>query len=198
MIGGIPASLRAPGDSDIQGNVVTMMLVSLATNIKDPKKRLAAIAAASARAKALLTGSGGLKSMIPTDVPSLGLPWLMSVIPPLYRKAVASDRIPILANVPISNVPGPQVPLYLAGAQMQEYYPVSIVTHGLALNITILSYNGWLGFGLIACKKSVPNLREFAEHMQEAHHELHALTHGHLPATAKHEKKIAKRKPVRH
>ena len=174
MIGAVPASLRAPGENT-QGNVVTMMLVSLATNVKDPKKRLAAIAAASARAKALV-GAGGLKSLIPTDLPSLGLPWLMSVIPPLYRKAVASNKIPILANIAISNVPGPQVPLYLAGAEMKEYYPVSIVTHGLALNITILSYNGSLDCGLVACKKSVPNLRAFAAHMQDAHRELLALS----------------------
>ena len=53
----------------------------------------------------------------------------------------------MIANVAVSNVPGPQVPLYLAGAELKAYYPVSIVAHGLGLNITIVSYNGSLDFG---------------------------------------------------
>ena len=72
----------------------------------------------------------------------------------------------------ISNVPGPQVPLYLAGAELKAYYPVSIVTHGLALNITIVSYNGSLDFGLVACRKTMPDLRQFAKHLKKAHTEL--------------------------
>ena len=168
MIGGVPASLRVPGDTS-QSNQVTMMLINMATNIADPKKRLAAIIAASTKAKTL---TGGMKSLIPTDFPSLGIPWLMSVITPLYRTAVASNRIPVLANVVVSNVPGPQMPLFLAGAELKTYYPVSIVTHGLALNITIQSYAGALYYGLIACKKTVPDVRKFAEHVRASHQEL--------------------------
>jgi hypothetical protein len=171
MIGAVPASLRLPGDA-AHGNLVTMMLVNLATHIADPKERLAAIVASSAKAKAI---TGGVKSVIPTDMPSLGIPWLMSVIAPLYRMAVQSERIPVVANLVISNVPGPQLPMYMAGAAMVAYFPVSIVIHGLALNITILSYNGTMGYGLIACKNTVTRLREFARHLRAAHRELLAL-----------------------
>ena len=188
MIGGVPVSLRVPGDTS-QGNQVTMMLITMATNIADPKKRLASIIAASTKAKAM---TGGMKSLIPTDLPSLGIPWLMSVITPLYRTAVASNRIPVVANLIVSNVPGPQIPLYLAGAELLTYYPVSIVTHGLALNITIQSYAGKLYYGLIACKKTVPDLQKFGRHMQEAHAELLALSqekpHAETPV-----KKVAKK-----
>jgi len=152
---------------------VTMMLISMATHIADPRKRLAAIITATTKAKAL---TGGMKNLIPTDLPSLGIPWLMSVITPLYRTAVASNRIPVVANLVVSNVPGPQVPLYLAGAELITYYPVSIVTHGLALNITIQSYAGKLYYGLIACKEAVPDLRKFAGHIKEAHEDLLALS----------------------
>lgn len=172
MIGAVPVSLRAPGDTT-QANYVSMMLVGLATHIADPRKRMAAIAAASTRAKML---AGSMKGAIPTDMPSLGIPWLMSRVMPLYRKAVAADRIPVIANVVISNVPGPQVPLYLAGAEMKAYFPVSIVTHGLALNITIVSYNGSLDLGLVACKDTMPDLRRFARHLQAAHRELLAIS----------------------
>jgi len=160
MVGAVPLSLRAPGDTT-QENQVSMMLVSLATHIADPVKRMAAIRAASTRAKML---AGSMKGAIPTDLPSLGIPWLMAAITPLYRKAVAAPRIPAIANVVISNVPGPQGTLYLAGAELKAYYPVSIVTHGLALNVTIVSYDGSLDFGLVACKRTVPDLRSFAKH----------------------------------
>lgn len=168
MIGGVPMSLRVPGDAS-QGNQVTMLLVDMATNIADARKRVNAIIKSSTKAKSL---SGGMKNFIPTDLPSLGIPWLMSVITPLYRTAVATNRIPVVANVIVSNVPGPQMPLYLAGAELKTYYPVSIVTHGLALNITIQSYAGTLYYGLIACANTVPDLDRFARHMRKAHDEL--------------------------
>ena len=195
MIGGVPASLRVPGDTS-QSNQVTMMLINMATNIADPRKRLAAIVKASTKAKML---TGGMKNMIPMDLPSLGIPWLMSVITPLYRTAVASNRIPVVANVVVSNVPGPQMPLYLAGAELITYYPVSIVTHGLALNITIQSYAGSLYYGLIACKKTVPDLRTFAKHMQAAHQELLDILKSEMtaPRPAKKIQKSATRtKPI--
>ncbi|MDQ3025666.1 MAG: wax ester/triacylglycerol synthase family O-acyltransferase [Pseudomonadota bacterium] len=168
MVGAIPVSLRAPGDTT-QANYVSMMLVSLATNVADPAKRMAAICAASTRAKTL---TGSMKGAIPTDMPSLGIPWLMARITPLYRKAATANRIPVIANLVISNVPGPQAPLYLAGAELRAYYPVSIVTHGLALNVTIVSYHGTLDYGLVSARQSMPNLRQFARHLKQAHEEL--------------------------
>jgi diacylglycerol O-acyltransferase / wax synthase len=65
-------------------------------------------------------------------------------------------------------VPGPQVPLYLAGAKMVGNYPLSIVVHGVALNITVQSYMGQLCFGLIACRRAVPDVKELAAHLQQA------------------------------
>lgn len=199
MVGAVPASLRVPGDTS-QSNQVTMMLINIGTHIADPRKRLAAIVAASTRAK-MLTGS--MKSIIPTDMPSLGIPWLMSVITPLYKTAVSTNRIPVVANVVVSNVPGPQVPLYVAGGVMKSYYPVSIVTHGLALNITIQSYAGSLDYGLIACKQAVPDLPKFAGYMADAHRELMGLMQADLEATAgpvekpvTAGKRVAKKKPV--
>lgn len=171
MIGAVPASLRVPGDT-AASNQVTMMFVNLATTVKDPVGRLSAIHKASTRAK-MITGSA--KGAIPTDLPSLGVPWLMAAVTPLYRKAVQSKRVPPVANVLISNVPGPQVPLYLGEMKVAAYYPVSAITHGLALNITIISYDGSLDYGLVACRKAMPGLKGFARHLRAAHDELLAL-----------------------
>jgi WS/DGAT/MGAT family acyltransferase len=179
LIAAVPASLRAPGDTT-QNNQVTMMLVDLATRQPDPVKRMQTIRDASTKAKMLTGASKGVMSSV-TDLPSLGIPWLMSIITPLYKSAVASNRIPVVANIIISNVPGPPIPLYMAGAAMRAYYPVSIVTHGQALNITIHSYAGSLDYGLIACKKSVPGLSKFAKNLLEAHQELLALVKDEAP-----------------
>jgi hypothetical protein len=188
MIGGVPASLRVPGDTS-QSNQVTMMLIGMATNIGDVRKRLAAIVAASTKAK-MLTGS--MKSLIPMDLPSPGIPWLMSVITPLYRTAVASNKIPVVANLIVSNVPGPQMPLYLAGAELKTYYPVSIVTHGLALNITIQSYAGKLYYGLIACRQTIPDLDRFGRDLKAAHEELMAIMQSDLSTPVPAKKQTAK------
>lgn len=172
MVGAVPVSLRAPGDTS-SANQVSMMLVTLGTQIADPVKRIRSIVAASGRAKML---AGSVKGAIPVDLPSLGIPWLMAAVMPLYRRVTAWERIPVIANLAISNVPGPQVPLYLAGMRLTAYYPVSIVTHGLGLNVTIVSYDGSLDFGIVSATSALPNPRAFARHLGAAHRELLKLS----------------------
>jgi len=183
MVGAVPASLRAAGDTT-SNNQVTIMLINMATDIADPMKRLLAIRDASVAAKSLTGSLKGAMATAATDLPSLGIPWLMSVITPLYKTAVASNRIPVVANILISNVPGPPIPLYMAGARMMQNFPVSIVTHGMALNLTIHSYDGSLDYGLIAAKDEVPRLGEFVKHLYAGHRELVALMMGDLKSTA--------------
>jgi hypothetical protein len=93
----------------------------------------------------------------------------------LYGRAKVADRIPQVANVVISNVPGPPMPLYLAGGRMLTNYPTSIVVHGMALNITVQSYNGSLDFGLMADAKAMPDVRAFAQAIEVAFDDLRAL-----------------------
>ena len=108
---------------------------------------------------AMKSTMGSVKSILPTDFPSLGVPWLMEAMTALYGRAGVADRIPPVANVVISNVPGPTVPLYMAGAKMLTNYPTSIVVHGMALNITVQTYDQSLDFGLIAlCARRLPRV----------------------------------------
>jgi diacylglycerol O-acyltransferase / wax synthase len=171
LIAAVPISLREAGDAS-SDNQASMSLVSLGTNLSDPMKRLAHIRAATAAMKA---GMGPLKSILPTDFPSLGVPWLMEAATTLYGKARVADRIPQVANVVISNVPGPPVTLYLAGARMLTNYPTSIVVHGLALNITVQSYDRNLDFGLMADGAAMPDVRELADAMAIAFDDLRTL-----------------------
>jgi hypothetical protein len=112
------------------------------------------------------------KSLMPTDFPTFGAHWLMSGVASLYDRSKLADRMPPIANVVISNVPGPQFPLYLAGAKMMTYFPVSIVVHGIALNITVQSYIGSLDFGFTACRRALPDVRDMAAHSAESFAEL--------------------------
>lgn len=171
MVAGVPISTRAKGDTT-SNNQATMTIVSLGTHIADPAKRLAHLLAATAAMKANM---GAMKSLMPTDFPSLGVPWLMEGLGALYAKARVADRLPAIANVTISNVPGPTVPLYMAGAKMLTNYPTSIVVHGVALNITVQTYNESLEFGLIACGRAMPEVAELARHVQAAFDEFQAL-----------------------
>jgi hypothetical protein len=163
--------LRDAGNTDA-GNQVTMMLVSLATHLEDPIERLMAIHASSDVGKKL---TGTIKAAIPMDYPSFGTPWFMSGLASLYGRTRLADRLPPLVNVAISNVPGPQFPLYFAGAKLAEWYPVSIAMHGVALNMTVQSYNGAVEFGLTACRRAVPDVADLGDYVVEEHRKLMAL-----------------------
>jgi hypothetical protein len=80
--------------------------------------------------------------------------------------------------------------LYFAGAKQVSTYPVSIPYHGMGLNITLQSYNGWLDFGLISCQKLMPEIHELAQHMKDAHKELLELTLATHTETPRIESKI--------
>lgn len=164
----IPVTLREPGDTT-SNNQVSMTVMTLATDVADPIERIKAIAESSAAAKSLM---GNIKAAIPTDFPSFGAPWLMSGLASMYGRSGFADRLPPVANVVISNVPGAPVALYFAGAKLRTYYPVSIPSHGMALNMTVQSYNGMLDFGLIACRRAVPDVGDIADYLVEEHRAL--------------------------
>lgn len=171
LVAAVPVSTRAAGDSTAN-NQASMTVVKLGTHIADPMKRLLYVKEATAAMKASL---GNVKSLMPLDFPSLGVPWVMSAVGSVYGRAKLADRIPPIANVAISNVPGPAFPLYMAGAKMMVNYPTSIVVHGMALNITVQSYNESLDFGMIACGEAMPQVAELAQQVREAFDELKGL-----------------------
>ncbi len=162
LVAAMPVSLREDSNQELN-NQASMSLVALGTQISDPLKRLQAIMGSTGKVKQAL---GQVKGLLPTDYPSLLAPWLVSGVARAalrtYRVRGVAERVPMLANLAISNVPGPQVPLYLAGARMLSFHPLSIITHGLALNITVQTYAGSVDFGLIADPHAVPHLDDLA------------------------------------
>ncbi len=147
LVAAMPVSLRESGNTEAN-NQVSMVQCSLATDIADPVERLRAIHASTGQIKRRVAA---FRNLIPTDFPGLAAPLWASGLARIWGSGHISELLPPLANIVISNVPGPPMPWYLAGAKLKHYYPVSIVAHGLGFNITVQSYAGQLEFGLTAC-----------------------------------------------
>jgi WS/DGAT/MGAT family acyltransferase len=177
LIATMPISLRQSGNTDFSVQA-TLSLVNLNTHIADPVKRLRAIRDAAGAIKALARRARGV---IPMDFPSLGTPWLLHGLAALYERSGIVEAMPPIANLVISNVPGPPVPLYAAGARMTAYWPLSIVEHGVGLNITVMSYAGDMGFGFTTARSAVPDARELSIALLAAFDELLARSPRHTP-----------------
>ena len=168
LIAAMPISLRDAGNTEFTTQA-TLSLVNLNTHIADPLRRLAAIRDAAGAMKSLATRA---RSMIPTDFPSIATPWILQGLAQLYGRSRIAGVMPPIANVVISNVPGPPVPLYAARARMRSYWPMSIVEHGLGVNITVMSYAGTMGFGVTTARSAVPNARRIVTALSAAFDEL--------------------------
>lgn len=169
LMAAMPVSLRETGNTEYSTQV-TMTLVNLHSHIADPLRRLHAIRDASGAMKAL---TGRARGLLPTDFPTIAAPWLLHGLATLYGRSGLAGAVPPVANVVVSNVPGPAVPLYTAGARMVSYWPLSIVEHGVGLNLTVMSYAGALGFGFTAAADAVADARALTRALQQ---ELAALT----------------------
>ena len=166
----VPISLREAGNSEAN-NQVFGMICSLASDIADPRERLAKIIEESKKSKGM---ADPFKPIVPklTQFSALGAPIFIQILSLLYSRTNLADVMPTPANVTISNVPGSRRPLYVSGAELQHMFPVSIAAHGLALNITVQGYRDQLDFGLIAGANVLPELRSLADMLPQ---ELEAL-----------------------
>jgi WS/DGAT/MGAT family acyltransferase len=171
LVAAMPVSLREESNKELN-NQASITAVDLGTHLAHPMKRMNAIMASTAKVKEALVN---LKSVLPTDYPSLLAPWVMGgaakALFKTYGKGGIAGTLPAVANVAISNVPGPQVPLYLAGARMVTFHPLSIILHGLALNITVQTYAGSVDFGIVGDRKAVPHVQDLADALEAAFEE---------------------------
>nr|WP_309142417.1 WS/DGAT domain-containing protein [Bradyrhizobium sp. sGM-13] len=153
----VPISLREEGNADAN-NQVFGMICAIATNVGDPKTRLETIIAQSTKSKEM---SHPLRALMPqvSNLSMLGAPIVTQILALLYSRSNLSDVLPPAANITVSNVPGPRQTLYAAGAELLHIFPVSISTHGIALNITVQSYRDQLDFGFIAGANIIPHVQ---------------------------------------
>ena len=169
LVAAVPVSVRTTDEGGTMGNKVSMMLAPLPTNLSDPAERLEAMHEAMRAAKEQF---GAIPASLLADVTQFAMPALANQAWRLAAKLRLMERVNPW-NLFISNVPGPNVPLYYAGAKLLAYYPVSAVLDGQGLNITVMSYRGSLYFGLVSDRELIPDLDVMAEFL---HDELAALT----------------------
>jgi len=163
LVAGIPVSVRTEAEKGTGGNRVSAMLAALPTNQEDPLLRLQAVTEATKVAK---EQHGALPADLLSDVTAFAMPALAGQAARLSARLRLVERISPF-NLIVSNVPGPNIPLYYAGAQMLSYYPLSAIADGQGLNITVISYRDQMNFGLIACRELVPDLDVMAGYLQD-------------------------------
>ncbi len=159
LTAGVPVSVRPAGDQGT-GNAITFIVATLGTDVADPLERLAAIVASTRRAKDHVQG-------LPRDAMTqytmlLMAPSMLSMLTPL------GGRVRPMFNVTVSNVPGPDRPLYFRGARLEAIYPISLISHGMALNVTCESYAGALDFAFVGCRDAIPHLQKLAVYAADA------------------------------
>ncbi len=166
----VPVSLRDPKDKELN-NQNSMMICSLATDLASATDRLDAVAESANQQKKLFKN---VRNIMMPELSFIGSGIVMRGLVNLSRSTKLAGRLPPLANLPVSNVQGPTVPLYLAGGKVLTFYPVSIPAHNAALNITVESYCSSLDIGLTACRRTVPDIAELADMFAPALEELKA------------------------
>lgn len=161
LIAMVPMSIRTD-DSD-QGNQVAMILCNLATHIADPAHRLEVIQSSIKDSKEMfrqMSQEEAVNYTALTLAPS-GLNMITGMMPQLQA-----------FNVIISNVPGPDKPMYWNGARLEGLYPVSIPVNYVALNITLISYMDEMQFGLTACRRTLPSMQRLLDYLEQGIKEL--------------------------
>jgi WS/DGAT/MGAT family acyltransferase len=173
LIAMVPVSVRSGDEDEAYQNRVSALFADLGTNEPDPARRLARIKATMDRAKAQF-------QTIPADTlqdfTQFAPPAIAARAMRMYSRLRIADRTAPPFNLVISNVPGPSIPLYCAGARLEHFYPVSAIVDGIGLNVTVQSYAGNLDFGFVVDRELVPDVWLLTDLLQESMAELLTLT----------------------
>ncbi|MFN2465765.1 MAG: wax ester/triacylglycerol synthase family O-acyltransferase [Candidatus Dormibacteria bacterium] len=185
LVAQIPISVRSAEQQGTFGNRIMLMSAPLFTDEASPSRRLQ-------RTHDAMSDMKERHRAMPADL----LQDATNFIPPAVFSraarltfAISSNARPTW-NLVVSNVPGPQFPLYCAGARLDALYPVSVVTDGMGLNITVMSYLGQLHFGIVADRQMMPDLAMLSGWLDA---ELRALTPSEVRAGAKRRRRSAAR-----
>jgi WS/DGAT/MGAT family acyltransferase len=157
----MPLAATGKQKNNNSANNVSMTVLPIHTDIEDSVERLLAIKASSAKGKEMQDDIG--RDLVAR---------LMDVIPSAASKKLSELAIMGNASVTISNVRGPEIPLYLAGARMQQFMPVSVPFDKMGLNVTGFSYAGTLWICLVSCREMVPDPDLLSQCLRDSFDEL--------------------------
>lgn len=168
-----PVNIRTKDKLGTAGNQVSQMTVRVFSNIEDPVERLKAINVGTSSAKEL-TNAVGAKSM--TDYAQFMPSTLSAAAARLSSRVGLANRIKPMYNCVITNVPGPQIPLYFTGARLMASYGLGPAIDGMGLFQCIFSYAGRINIGVSSCRSMMPDPSFYRDCLQESFDELLAAT----------------------
>ena len=160
LVSMVPVSVRDESKRSKGSNKVSGMFTKLFTEIEDPIERLKAISESNADAK---EHHHAIDADTLQDWAEFAAPRTFGTAVRVYSGLRLADRHPVVHNLVISNVPGPPVPVYFMGAKIEALYPLGPVFHGAGLNITVMSNNGRMNVGLLACRELMPAVWDLAK-----------------------------------
>ena len=163
LVAAVPISIRPEGD-DTFDNQVSGMTVPLHDDVADAREQLRLIRQATEGAKDRI---GAVAATVLTDWSENTVPGVATQAFRFYTRLGLARRHPPIANVTISNVPGPPVPLYLAGSKLEAMFPLGPVVHNQRVNLTVVSYLDRMYLGAIADREHVPDVRGLVEHVAD-------------------------------
>jgi diacylglycerol O-acyltransferase / wax synthase len=168
MVAMAPISVRGANQHDL-GNRVSAMMVTLGTEVADGLERLAAVQASTATSKAL---SNAVGAKLMTDYSQFVPSATAAMAGRLYTELGLANQMNLPFNCVVTNVPGPQVPLYSAGARLVTQYGLGPVYDGMGLMFPVFSYCGHVNIAVNACREMMPDPEFFADCLQASFEEL--------------------------
>ena len=164
LIAFVPINVRGEGPAAQLGNQISGMLVALHTDIADADERLAAIARDSAQTAGIQREA---RARMLQDIPRVLGPTLLSLGGKLIAEFGLFNRVPPIANVMLSSVAGPPIPLWLSGHRVASAAPVGPLIGSFSLNITVLGMGENLEFGLLGCADRMHDLATLRDYLFE-------------------------------
>ncbi len=191
LVAVVPVSVQPDHGAPFGSNKVSALFVQLPAHVEDPMERLVAIREGTKGAK---EEHNALGADMLVNWAEHATPNVFAAAARLYSRMHLADRHRPVANLIVSNVPGPDFPLYLAGAEMTAGFPLGPVMDGIGVNITIMSYRGVLYWGIISCPETMPKVWQLAADVPLALDELLAAA-GQEPAAYRADGTVAGSSP---
>lgn len=164
-----PISIRGKDGSGAMGNQVAAMAVQLRSDIGEPMARLQAVHEGTVQSKALTEAVG---ANLMTDYSRFIPSSLAGLAARLYTRAGLANRVRPVFNCVVTNIPGPQQPLYMGGARLVTQYGLGPIVDGMALIHPVFSYCGEITISFTSCREILPDPEFYAECLQASYEEL--------------------------
>ena len=176
----MPVSVREESKRSPGANKVSALFAKLGTDIEDPLERLRSWPRPTGTPR---TTTSAISADALQDWAEFAAPRTFGLAVRAYAGLRLAERHPVVHNLVISNVPGPPVPLYFIGARIEALYPLGPVFHGAGLNITVMSNDGEVHVGIIACRESMPDVDDLVQRFPEELAKLRAAVESRGKAT---------------